>query len=164
MEFVYNELVSEDGSLVARPTDRTAELSTSLELRSIGYRGVPITGLPFDERGGVVPNDRGRVLMAGAPMAGLYVSGWIKRGQRGVIGTNRVDAHETVGQVITDYTDGKLAAPQADRAGLKERQPDLVDHAGWQSIDSAERREGQSNGRPRVKYTSHENLLKAAQG
>ncbi|WP_280194613.1 hypothetical protein [Nocardia farcinica] len=104
----------------------------------------------------------------GEPLTGVYVSGWIKRGPRGVIGSNRTDSQETVEQLIADFMAGKLAAPGADRAALQtlvaERQADLVDRQGWKSIDDAEKTAGKSAGRPRVKFTTREDLLKAARG
>ncbi|MGV9613721.1 FAD-dependent oxidoreductase [Nocardia xishanensis] len=169
IEFVANELVEEGGQLVARATDRTDRLDASLVLRSIGYRGEPVAGLPFDERRAVVPNEHGRVLGEdGVPLPGVYVSGWIKRGPRGVIGSNRIDSEETVEQLVSDFIAGKLATPQGDRDALKalvaQRQADLVDRAGWKSIDQAEKSAGKSAGRPRVKFTTREDLLKAARG
>ncbi|MEU1998886.1 FAD-dependent oxidoreductase [Nocardia gamkensis] len=169
IEIVHNELFEEDGQLVARPTDRTESIGTSLVLRSIGYRGERIGELPFDERRGVVPNEHGRVIGDdGTMLGGVYVSGWIKRGPRGVIGSNRIDSEETVELLLADFTAGKLAAPQADRAALRallaERQADLVDRAGWRAIDQAEKTAGKSAGRPRVKFTTREDLLKAARG
>ncbi|GAB2720723.1 FAD-dependent oxidoreductase [Nocardia thraciensis] len=168
VEFAHNELVPENSRLVARATDRTESLPASLVLRSIGYRGEPVAELPFDDRAGTVPNEHGRVVAEGAHLPGVYVSGWIKRGPRGVIGSNRVDAQETVERLIDDFTAGKLAAPQGDRAALKallaQRQPDLVDREGWKAIDTAERSAGKSGGRPRVKFTTRDDLLKAARG
>jgi ferredoxin--NADP+ reductase len=168
VQFAHNELISENGRLIARASGETETLPTSLVLRSIGYRGVPIPALPFDEQSGTVPNEHGRVVDAGAHVPGVYVSGWIKRGPRGVIGSNRVDAQETVEQLLADFTTGKLTAPQGDRAGLQtllgQRQPDRVDREGWKAIDLAERSAGKSGGRPRVKFTSREDLLKAARG
>ncbi|WP_153410296.1 FAD-dependent oxidoreductase [Nocardia macrotermitis] len=168
VEIVHNELVVEDGRVVARASDRTETLSAALVLRSIGYRGQPVGELPFDERSGTIPNEHGRVVADGSHLPGIYVSGWIKRGPRGIIGSNRVDATETVEQLLADFTSGKLQAPQADRAALKtllaQRQPDLVDREGWKSIDTAERTAGKSGGRPRVKLTTREDLLKAARG
>ncbi|RJO76487.1 4Fe-4S dicluster domain-containing protein [Nocardia panacis] len=168
-DFAHNELVEENGQLVARATDRTERVEAGLVLRSIGYRGEPVPDLPFDDRRGVVPNEHGRVIGAdGAPLPGVYVSGWIKRGPRGVIGSNRVDAEETVEQVITDFTAGRLTAPKGDRAALKtllaQRNADLVDRDGWRAIDQAEKAAGKSAGRPRVKLTSREDLLEAARG
>ncbi|MEV6098116.1 FAD-dependent oxidoreductase [Nocardia sp. NPDC051981] len=168
VEYVHNELVEENGRTVARASDRTGTVEASLVLRSIGYKGEPVADVPFDESRGVIPNDKGRVLAAGNPVAGVYVSGWIKRGPRGVIGSNRVDSQETVDQLIEDFTQGKLAAPQAGRAALEallsERQPDQIGRDGWKAIDAAEKTAGKSAGRPRVKFTSVENLLKAAKG
>ncbi|MEU1549006.1 FAD-dependent oxidoreductase [Nocardia sp. NPDC005745] len=169
IEIVHNELFEEGGQLVARPTDRTESIGASLVLRSIGYRGERIGELPFDERRGVVPNEHGRVIGDdGTMLGGVYVSGWIKRGPRGVIGSNRIDSEETVELLLADFTAGKLAAPQADRAALRallaERQADLVDRAGWRAIDQAEKTAGKSAGRPRVKFTTREDLLKAARG
>ncbi|MGW0182270.1 4Fe-4S binding protein [Nocardia sp. NPDC003345] len=169
LEYARNELVEEDGVLNARPTSDTGTLPASLVLRSIGYRGKPIPDLPFDDKRAVVPNEHGRVLGPdGVPVAGVYVSGWIKRGPRGVIGSNRVDSEETVEGLIADFIAGKLVAPTGDRAALRalveERQPDLVDRVGWKAIDQAERGAGKEAGRPRVKFTSLADLLQAAKG
>ncbi|WP_043658382.1 FAD-dependent oxidoreductase [Nocardia thailandica] len=167
IEFAHNELVEEGGQLVARPTGETETLDTALVLRSIGYRGVPVANLPFDEQRAVVPNEDGRVVDGGEPVPGVYVSGWIKRGPRGVIGSNRLDAEQTVEHLIADFIAGRLAAPTAGRAELQallaERQPDLVDRKGWKTIDQQERTAGKAAGRPRVKFTTREALLKAAE-
>lgn len=168
LEFVHNELVPEGDRVVARASDRTETLPASMVLRSIGYRGVPIPDLPFDERAGIVPNEHGRVVADGVHLTGVYVSGWIKRGPRGVIGSNRVDATETVEQLLEDFTSGKLTAPQGDRAALEallaQRQPDAVGRDGWKAIDAAEKSAGKAGGRPRVKFTTIEDLLEAARG
>ncbi|WP_433601207.1 FAD-dependent oxidoreductase [Nocardia sp. CA-135953] len=169
VEFAHNELVSENGQLVARTTDRSEALDAGLVLRSIGYKGEAIKDLPFDERRAVVPNEHGRVIGEdGLPVPGVYVSGWIKRGPRGVIGSNRIDSEETVEHLLADFIAGKLGVPQADRAALKaligQRQADLVDREGWKAIDTAEKSAGKASGRPRVKLTTREDLLKAARG
>ncbi|MGW6702180.1 FAD-dependent oxidoreductase [Nocardia sp. NPDC055049] len=167
LEFARNELIDRDGQRVARATDQTERVETGLVLRSIGYRGVAVADLPFDEALGVVPNEHGRVIGAdGCPVEGVYVSGWIKRGPRGVIGSNRVDSAETVEHLVADFVAGRLTAPTGDRAALtalvNERQPDVVDRAGWKAIDQAERSAGAATGRPRVKFTDHADLLDAA--
>ncbi|MBL1075578.1 FAD-dependent oxidoreductase [Nocardia sp. 2] len=167
--YVHNELVEENGRTIARASDRTGVLEASLVLRSIGYRGEPVADIPFDEAGGVIPNAQGRVLNSdGEPVQGVYVSGWIKRGPRGVIGSNRVDSQETVDKLIEDFVAGKLAAPGQGRADLEallaQRQPDQVGRDGWKAIDQAEKTAGKAAGRPRVKFTSLEDLLKAAKG
>ncbi|GGK50115.1 FAD-dependent oxidoreductase [Nocardia camponoti] len=164
IELVSNELVESNGQLVAQATDRTETIPTGLVLRSIGYRGQPVADLPFAERRAVVPSEHGRV----QDKPGVYVSGWIKRGPRGVIGSNRIDAEETVEALLADFVAGKLATPSGDRAALQalvaERQPDVVDRKGWKTIDQAEKVAGKAAGRPRVKFTSLADLLKAAKG
>jgi ferredoxin--NADP+ reductase len=169
LEYTRNELIEEDGILNARPTSETGTLPASLVLRSIGYRGQPVPGLPFDDKRAVVPNEHGRVTGPdGQPLTGVYVSGWIKRGPRGVIGSNRIDSEETVEGLIADFVAGKLVAPTAGRDALRalvqERQPDLVDRVGWKAIDQAERGAGKGAGRPRVKFTTRADLLQAAKG
>lgn len=155
-----NELV--DGA--ARPTGEAQVLQAGMVLRSIGYRGVPVPGVPFDERRGVVPHDRGRV--AGAP--GVYVAGWIKRGPSGVIGTNRACAHETVDSLVEDAGAGRLTRQVGDRDALAAlvaaRQPDAVDLRGWRLIDEAEVRAGKAAGRPRVKTVDRAGLVALARG
>ena len=145
----------------------TELIETSLILRSIGYRGSAPDGLPHDPANGIVPNVHGRVIDAdGDPVAGAYVTGWIKRGPRGVIGTNRTCAEETVQAVLEDFKDGKLtrevAGRDALRALLTERGADPIDWKGWRAIDAAERQRGAEASRPRVKFTSVDEMLAAA--
>ena len=101
-----NELVEENGRIVARPTGETEIVSAGLVLRSVGYKGVAPPGVPFDERSATIPNDRGRV--EGAERT--YAAGWIKRGPSGVIGTNKKDATETVELLLEDARAGLLHA------------------------------------------------------
>lgn len=89
-----------DGSI--EPTGETDTLDAGLVLTSIGYRGLPVDGLPFDAARGVVPHDAGRVLRDGTPVLGMYVTGWIKRGPSGFIGTNKTDSAETVASLLAD--------------------------------------------------------------
>ncbi|CAM2847113.1 FAD-dependent oxidoreductase [Skermania piniformis] len=158
IELSHNELLAADGAIVARPTGQTETLTTGLVLRSVGYHGRALPDLPFDERRGVVPNEAGRVVGPdGAPVPGVYVSGWIKRGPRGVIGSNKVDAKETVELLLADFQSGMLTAQPATRSDLGKllaaRQPDLIDREGWRAIDAAEKQAGKLAGRPRVKFT-----------
>ncbi len=158
VEVVRNELVSEDGRLVARPTGETEVIPAGLVLRSVGYKGVPLAGVPFDERSGTIPNDRGRV--KGAERT--YVAGWIKRGPSGVIGTNKKDATETVELLLEDARAGALRGEGGDLAELlDEKGADYVDYEGWQAIDAVERAAGEPLGRPRVKLATWERLLEA---
>ncbi|WP_067825267.1 FAD-dependent oxidoreductase [Nocardia inohanensis] len=160
IELSRNRLVPSDSGPVAEPTGETETLATGLVLRSIGYRGEPVPALPFDDERGIVPSDQGSVVPR------VYVTGWIKRGARGVIGTNKVDAKETVDRIIADFIDGTLPTPLHDRDALaklvRERRPEVVDGDGWTAIDAAERGAGRVAGRPRVKLTSTAELLRAA--
>ncbi|MBS4727420.1 FAD-dependent oxidoreductase [Mycobacterium sp. SM1] len=149
-------------------TDRVHWLDAGLVLTSIGYRGKPIRDLPFDEAGGVVPNDGGRVIDPGSgrPVRGAYVAGWIKRGPTGFIGTNKSCSLQTVQALVADFNDGLLSDPVAGPGALaklvRERQPDVVDAAGWHAIDSAEIARGNLAGRPRNKFTDVADMLAAA--
>jgi ferredoxin/flavodoxin---NADP+ reductase len=156
IELVRNEL---DENMRAVPTGETEVLETGIVFRSVGYRGVPIPGVPFDESTGTVPNDRGRV----AP--GVYAAGWIKRGPSGVIGTNKKDATETVELLLEDLRD----APRKGRTVedverlLADRGVVAVVYEGWTSIDEHERSAGEKLGRPRVKLCTWDELLAAAE-
>jgi ferredoxin--NADP+ reductase len=135
-----------------------------LVLRSVGYRGVPLPGLPFHEDHGVIPNTRGRVVGGdGAPLTGVYCAGWIKRGPSGVIGTNKKDAAETVELLVEDARAGALDSGKGDLESLlRERGVAFVEYAAWEAIDAHERRLGEPQGRPRVKLSSWDDLLKRA--
>ena len=142
-------------------TGETRELEAGLVLSSIGYRGRPVPGLPFDDDAGVVPNDGGRVVGD----VGSYVAGWIKRGPTGFIGTNKSCAQETVNALVDDYNNGRLADPAAPAALdklIRHRQPDVVDLARWRAIDRAEIDRGRAEDRPRDKFTTVDEMLKVA--
>jgi ferredoxin/flavodoxin---NADP+ reductase len=157
VEVVRNRLVTENGRLVARATNVRETIPCSLVLRSVGYQGVELPGVPFDQCAGVIPNDRGRVVGAER----TYCAGWIKRGPSGVIGTNKKDATETVELVLEDAVAGKLVAPnRGDLAALlEERDTAFIEYDGWQAIDAVERATGEPLGRPRVKVTGWSDLL-----
>jgi ferredoxin/flavodoxin---NADP+ reductase len=165
---VRNELVrGEDGRLSAKATGQEELLDTSLVFRAIGYTGVALPGLPFDEQRGTIPNSEGRVTEDGEPLPGTYVAGWIKRGPSGVIGTNKKCASDTVTAQLEDLDAGRVPAhdvPSADEIEdeLRAREPELVTYAGWEAIDAAEKGAGEPHGRPRVKLTRVEELLDAA--
>jgi ferredoxin--NADP+ reductase len=181
VQLIRNELVAApDGRLRAQPTDEQETIQAGLAFRAIGYRGIALPGVPFDERAAVIPNQAGRVFDPdrGAPLPGEYVVGWIKRGPSGVIGTNKKDAQETVDAMLADLIDSSNgsgpAHPPAARHRpsapsalaieqlLRVRQPDLVTYTGWEAIDRHERALGEPAGRPRVKLTSIEELLRVA--
>jgi len=156
-----------DGGVRAVATGEREVIPCGLVIRSIGYRGRPLPGVPFDERRGVVRNDGGRVCdPPGVFRVGEYAAGWIKRGPSGVIGTNKRCATDTVARLLEDLAHGRLNEPHAaaDDAWLRARVPGLVTWAGWQRIDAHERGLGTARGRPRVKLVRVPQLLAASGG
>jgi len=166
VEIVRNRLEPDaSGRVRAVPTDEREVIPCGIVFRSVGYHGVPLPGVPFDEAGGTMPNEGGRVLDgSGDPIPGLYCAGWIKRGPTGVIGTNKKDATETVDLLLEDARAGVLPARSDGNleALLAERGVELVTYAGWEAIDALERSRGEELGRPRVKLCSWDELLAAA--
>jgi ferredoxin/flavodoxin---NADP+ reductase len=162
---VRNELDA-DGRAV--PTGDEEVIECGLVLRSIGYRGVPLDGIPFDERRGLIRNDDGRVVDDnGTALRGEYAVGWIKRGPSGVIGTNKKCAADTVTAILDDAGAHALNVPgRPDRdtiePWLRERAPALVTWSGWQAIDHHERGRGEASGRPRVKLTDVDDMVAVA--
>jgi len=166
MEIGRNHLAEENGELRARDTGERDEIECGLVLRSVGYTGIPIDGVPFDEQKGTFLNERGRILepAARSPKVGHYTAGWIKRGPSGVIGTNKKDAHETVAHLLEDVASETLLNPEAPEPSavedhLSEREVRFVTFADWQAIDQAEVGRGEPHGRPRVKFVSVEEML-----
>jgi ferredoxin--NADP+ reductase len=169
VELVRNRLEEQNGRLVAVPTEEHETIQCGLIFRSVGYRGVSLPDLPFDERRGTIRNDAGRVLDEGGAHVGrTYCAGWIKRGPTGIIGTNKKDAAETVAGLLEDVQEGRLlhrenVSAEAVEALLMERGARPVVYAGWTSIDELERAAGEKLGRPRVKLRTWEELLDAAE-
>jgi ferredoxin--NADP+ reductase len=169
MRLVKNRLVaSETGSLSAKATDQFEELPVGLVFRSVGYRGVPLPEVPFHEKWGVILNEKGRVIdpESKQPFVGQYTAGWIKRGPSGVIGTNKPDAVETVNCMLEDLAQDKLLQPSQPESRCVEdlvraRQPQFFTFADWLKLDEMEVARGQAQGRPRVKFTSVEEMLAA---
>ena len=164
-----NELYRDErGAVRARDTGERETLDCGLVLRSIGYRGIGVDGLPFDERRGTIANEGGRVVEpdTGERVPGQYVVGWIKRGPSGVIGTNKKDAQETVDAIFEDLAAGAIPEPDPGAVAIEEllaeRVPDHVEWSGWELIDSAEQERGKPLGRPRVKFVSVAEMLDAA--
>lgn len=162
---VKNRLEGEPFQQVARETGETLELQCGLLFRSIGYRGVPMPGLPFDDRRGVVSNQDGRITdAAGKPLPGLYCAGWIKRGPTGIIGTNRADSVATVRALLADVQQKIIDAsrkPGAEKTYplLKKRGVRVLSYPDWLKIDAAEIKRGESCGKPREKFTLVEEML-----
>ena len=169
VELVHNTLVADDrGRVSAVPTEERELMPCGVVFRSVGYRGIPVEGVPFDEERATMRNEGGRVLDEdGRPVPGVYCTGWIKRGPTGIIGTNKKDATETAELLLEDARSGVLprnegaSAEKAD-AFLLERGCSLVEYAGWEAIDTAERGLGEPHGRPRIKLVTWDELLQAA--
>ncbi len=147
----------------ARGSGETFTLDTGIVFRSIGYHGIPMAGVPFDESRGVFANDRGRIIRNGVAAAGLYTSGWIKRGPTGLIGTNKPDSVETVSMLLEDLD--KLDQGESKRGAaacyemLNERKVRYIGFEDWKKIDAAEIARGEPTGKPREKYTSTGEML-----
>ncbi|MBX7252549.1 MAG: FAD-dependent oxidoreductase [Candidatus Promineofilum sp.] len=169
MRLVRNVLYATDaGSLRPKATDHFETLDVGLVFRSIGYRGVPLPGVPFHDSWGVIPNAGGRVLDPATqePLLGQYTAGWIKRGPTGVIGTNKPDAAETVENMLADARAGRVLAPTQATAAAAEalvggRQAHVVTYADWRRLDALELSHGKEQGRPRVKFTRVDDMLAA---
>jgi ferredoxin--NADP+ reductase len=162
-----NLLVSKEGGYVAcEGIGQYEELPAGLVFRAIGYRSVPIPGVPFYERWGLIPNEKGRVTVThkGEILPGEYVVGWAKRGPTGIIGTNKPDAVETVNLMIEDVPTLTPVPDDKANAGaivdlLRARDVDFINFADWQILDQLERERGEAQGRPRVKFTDVGEML-----
>ena len=157
------------GDVRAVPAGTSTTLDAGLVFRSIGYRGVAIDGLPFDDSRGVIPNVGGRVVESpgsSTPVPGVYVTGWIKRGPQGVIGTNKACAAETVGHLLSDAESGVIVPAERRAAQLDDllarRGVRVISWDDWQAIDRAEVARGLPAGRPREKFTSIAAMLDVA--
>lgn len=164
----HNELArNQSGDLVARGTGHQEDIETGLVLRSVGYRGAALPGLPFNEERAVVPNTDGRVLHGSQVWPGVYVAGWIKRGATGVVGTNKGDAAATVARMMEDLP-GQTVRPAAEVARaaidavLAQRGIRVVTWEAWKRIDKCERERGAAAGKPREKFTDVDEMLAAA--
>lgn len=161
-----NRLVGEAGNLRAEGTGERFDLSAGLVVRAVGYRSLPLAGLPFDARAAIIPNVRGRVIdpATGAPLAGLYVAGWVKRGPTGLIGSNKPDGTETATAMLEDQRELGSAPPAAKPAidellAMRGLRP--VDFAGWKRLDQIEIERGRAAGRPRIKFGRIAEMLAA---
>lgn len=169
VRLVKNKLQpTEAGTLRAEPTGEYEELPAGLVFRSVGYRGVPLPGVPFNNKWGVILNNKGRVINSDTqqPEVGQYCAGWIKRGPSGVIGTNKPDAVETVSCMLEDLAQGVTFQPthpqrEAIETLIRQRQPDYFTYADWLRLNEIEIVRGQERGRPRLKFTRVEDMLAA---
>lgn len=157
-----NELFGEPGSQKSRGTGQKETFECSLVFRSIGYRGLAIEGLPFDENTGRIPNSEGRVEDSEHVSTGFYAAGWIKRGPTGIIGTNKPDAEETVTKLLEDINiliPGKNPSNQMLIDQLKELNIDYITFADWNMIDAEEIRRGEAAGKIREKFVDTNEIL-----
>ena len=169
VKLVKNKLYrDEKGALRPKATEQFETIECGLVLRSVGYKGVPLAGLPFLDDRGVVPNENGRVVDPEGlqDTTGIYVSGWIKRGPTGLIGTNKGDAKETVASMLADLSGGHAGQPRdSGRAAiewlLKDRGVRYVSYEEWKDIDRLETAMGMPRGRPRVKFTKRKEIFDA---
>ena len=169
IELVKNELYkTEAGTLRPKHTDEYETLPMGIVFRSIGYRGVRLPGVPFKESWGVILNEAGRVMdpETGEPVLGEYTAGWIKRGATGVIGTNKPDAAETVEAMLQDASVGRIldpVAPEPEAASemVARKQPRRFTYEDWLKLDEIEVALGEAQGRPRVKFTTVEEMEEA---
>ncbi|MEW5986849.1 MAG: FAD-dependent oxidoreductase [Chloroflexota bacterium] len=169
MRIVKNKLyATEAGTLRPKATNEYETLPVGLVFRSIGYKGVPLPGVPFNDSWGVIQNEKGRVIdvQTQQSVVGEYTAGWIKRGPSGVIGTNKPDAAETVDCMVQDLAKGSHLNPPQPTAAAAEQfirhcQPNYFSYADWLRLDELEIARGQAIGRPRLKFTSVEEMLVA---
>lgn len=170
VKIVKNELyLNERGTLRPRATEEVETIPVDLVFRSVGYRGVPLMGVPFYDRWGTIPNEKGRVFTeheGDEQVIGDYVVGWIKRGPSGIIGTNKPDAIESVDMFLEDLDAGKVLSPvdtsdSAVEELIASHKPNYVTFADWERLDEMERQQGESLGRDRVKFTNVDDMLAA---
>jgi ferredoxin/flavodoxin---NADP+ reductase len=162
--FRKNTLDGQPFAQVAVATDELLRIECGLVFSSIGYRGLPIEDIPFDTRRGIVPNRKGRVERDGIPVEGLYVTGWLKRGPTGIIGTNRADSIETVQQLLDDLSNrGPASKPGRDVLveSLAQKHVNAVALRDWLQIDAVERARGAEASKPREKFTRVADMLDA---
>ncbi|MBI5092089.1 MAG: FAD-dependent oxidoreductase [Candidatus Hydrogenedentes bacterium] len=156
-----NELSGEPFKQSAHGTGVKEEMACGLIFRSVGYRGIAIPGVPFDEKRGVFPNTNGRIGADGAA-PGMYAAGWIKRGPSGVIGTNKPDSQATAETLLSDVprlTPCEIPSTQAVLDLAKSRGVRVVSFVDWQKIDAAEIERGKAKGKPREKFVTKEEML-----
>jgi ferredoxin--NADP+ reductase len=158
-----NRLTGEPGALVASGTGERSTLPVGLVVRAVGYRSLPLAGLPFDDRRAIISNQRGRVIESrtGDVLPGLYVAGWIKRGPTGLIGSNKPDGVETAAAMIEDRASLAPRATEPIDRLLEARGLQPVDFAGWKRLDQLEVERGRAAGRPRVKFGRVEEMRAA---
>jgi ferredoxin--NADP+ reductase len=166
VEGLRTERTELQGDGTVRGTGEYVDTPVQAVYRAVGYLSSHLPGLPFDHQAGVIVNDRGRVLdLDDVPLAGLYVTGWIKRGPIGLIGHTKSDAAETIASLLDDL-DGlprpELTDPDAIRRHLADCGATVIDADGWVRLDAHELALGQASGRERIKVVPREDMIRAA--
>ena len=165
---VERNAVSRDatGRAVARGTGQFFDVEAGLVFRSIGYLGLPLPGVPYDPKGGVIPNQEGRVCSepGGPVLPGVYAVGWIARGPLGVIGTNKSDAQAVAERMVADVATLRpagesLRGHESVAALLTERGVSPTSYDDWSLLDRIEVDEGRSSGKIREKFASVEQMM-----
>ena len=158
-------VLKRDGNRVhAVETSERVDIACGLVLSAVGYRSRRMRGLPFDDERAIIPNVKGRVTEIGGleQVPGVYVTGWIKRGPSGVIGTNKQCSRETVAALLDDWAAGRLAEPDRSLPDVTEKLPGLMDMRAWRAIDDYEQRAGRATFRPRAKVVERGKLMAIA--
>ncbi|MEZ4315921.1 MAG: FAD-dependent oxidoreductase [Myxococcota bacterium] len=154
----HNRIVERDGRLSCEGTGVFEEIPAGIVLAAVGYRSVPIPGVPFDVRRGLIPNEAGQVVDGDVPVEDLFVVGWAKRGPSGLIGTNRLDSTATVTTMMRTPVMNPAQGPDPE-AWLRERVPQLVTWAEWEQLDAHETQRGTEKGKVRDKFASVTEML-----
>jgi ferredoxin--NADP+ reductase len=157
-----NKLVGEPGQQKSMGTGEKEKVDCGILFRSVGYRGLPLEGVPYEERWGTIPNQAGRVMDSEHIFAGIYTTGWIKRGPSGVIGTNKPDSEETVQSLLADVKDLNPCKTPDTRSLLdllKKQKVRYLTYSDWKKIDAVELERGAKTGKPREKVLSVKEML-----
>jgi ferredoxin--NADP+ reductase len=144
--FAINEI--REGKVV--PTGEKFTIKCGLVVSAIGYESEEIDGLTYEN--GRVSNVEGRVTGRN-----IYVVGWAKRGPSGVIGTNKSDSSDVAKLVVEDLKnpkDGMTLNELLSKKGVVH-----ISQAQWELINQAEVAAGESQGKPRVKFTDRKEML-----
>ncbi len=160
-----NEPLADGG---VRGTGSFETLEAGMVFRSVGYRALPLSDVPFDDGRSLIPHTGGRVLNEDGRLAvGEYVTGWAKRGPCGTIGTNKSDSAETVCNLLADLatrTSYNGSDPRQILTLLSNRGVGYTNWANWLRLDDHEIQLGRRQGRPRVKIPALRSMLEFCRG
>ena len=157
----HNDLTYQEERSSISDSGRTSPLATDLFIRSVGYRGRALLGVPFHDKWGVVhSDDEGRVVNEEKNhLPGLYVSGWFRRGPSGVIGTNKKDAVQVAKAAMADEREGSISSAESFSSWRGKLAEKAVNKQGWDQIDAEELRRGEAQGRSRRKFLNSQEAI-----